>query len=74
MVFYVDVKTTEGADAGHLFAPLLLDLGAEVVPSWTSNSMGVTHVLFKEGDDRTLEKVVASGGTVQCVNVGWAVE
>ncbi|KAF2103064.1 hypothetical protein NA57DRAFT_72049 [Rhizodiscina lignyota] len=74
LVFYVDVRTADGADAGHLFTPLLVDLGAEVVPSWTSNFMDVTHVLFKDGDDRTLEKVVASGGMVSCVNVGWAVD
>ena len=74
LVFYVDVKTADGADAGHLFTPLLEDMGADIVPSWMSNAMGVTHVLFKDGDDRTLEKVVASGGMVQCVNVGWAVE
>ncbi|KAK3062014.1 hypothetical protein LTS18_004982 [Coniosporium uncinatum] len=36
--------------------------------------MDVTHVLFKDGDDRTLEKVIASNGGVQCVNVGWAVD
>jgi hypothetical protein len=58
-VFYVDVKSVDGADAGQFFKPLLEELGAEIVPSWTSNSMGVTHVLFKDGDDRTLEKVVA---------------
>jgi hypothetical protein len=73
-VFYVDVHTSEGNDASHLFIPLLEELGAQVVPQWISNGMGVTHVLFKDGDDRTLEKVVASNGMVQCVNVGWAVE
>lgn len=73
-VFYVDVNTSEGSDASHLFIPLLEELGGQVVPQWTSNGMGVTHVLFKDGDDRTLEKVVASNGAVMCVNVGWAVE
>lgn len=73
-VFYVDVRTAEGNDAGGFFIPLLKDMGASVVSQWTSNSMPVTHVLFKDGDDRTLEKVVASNGGVKCVNVGWAVE
>lgn len=72
--FYVDVRTAEGSDAGSLFIPLLKDMGASVVSQWTSNSMNVTHVLFKDGNDRTLEKVVASNGMVKCVNVGWAVE
>jgi len=74
LCFFVDVNTSEGANARHLFVPLLEEMGAGVVPHWTSNNMDITHVLFKDGDDRTLEKVIASNGGVKCVNVGWAVE
>lgn len=73
-VFYVDVRTVEGADAGEFFIPLLEEMGATVVPQWTSNSDPVTHVLFKDGEQMTLEKVVASNGAVKCVNIAWPIE
>ena len=36
--------------------------------------VGITHVVFKDGGKRTLEKVRASKGLVQCVGVGWVLE
>ncbi|KAJ9661372.1 hypothetical protein H2201_006564 [Coniosporium apollinis] len=73
-VFYVDVRTVEGADAGEFFIPLLEEMGATVVSQWTSNSDPVTHVLFKDGEQMTLEKVVASNGAVKCVNIAWPID
>ena len=73
-VFFVDVKSADGKDAGGLFVPLLEELGARVVENWTSNNMDLTHVLFKDGDRMTLEKVIATNGGVKCVNIGWALE
>lgn len=73
-VFFVDVRGSDGSDASNLFVPLLEELGASCVPQWTSNNMDLTHVLFKDGEKRTLEKVVASNGMVKCVNIGWALE
>jgi hypothetical protein len=73
-VFFVDVRSADGTDAGGLFVPLLEELGARVVENWTSNNMDLTHVLFKDGDRMTLEKVVATDGGVKCVNIGWALE
>jgi hypothetical protein len=73
-VFFVDVRSADGTDAGGLFVPLLEELGARVVENWTSNNMDLTHVLFKDGDRMTLEKVVATNGGVKCVNIGWALE
>ncbi|OCL04889.1 hypothetical protein AOQ84DRAFT_107794 [Glonium stellatum] len=73
-VFFVDVRSADGADAGGLFVPLLEELGARVVENWTNNNMDLTHVLFKDGDQMTLEKVVATNGAVKCVNIGWALE
>ena len=72
--FFVDVRSADGTDAGGLFVPLLEELGARVVENWTSNNMDLTHVLFKDGDRMTLEKVVATNGGVKCVNIGWALE
>lgn len=57
-----------------LFTPLLIDLGATVIPTWSSNANAVTHVLFKDGDLMTLEKVVASAGAVKAVNIGYPLD
>jgi hypothetical protein len=61
-------------NASSLFVPLLLDLGARVVAHWASNTDPITHVLFKDGDLMTLEKVVASNGMVKAVNIGWVLD
>lgn len=75
LTFYVDVRDHRtGANASMLFTPLLVDLGATVIPSWSSNTDAVTHVLFKDGDLMTLEKVVASAGTVKAVNIGYPLD
>jgi len=75
LTFVVDVRAHgSGADAGGLFAPLLAELGARVAGAWTSSADDVTHVLFKDGDLLTLEKVVAARGAVQAVNVGYVLD
>jgi hypothetical protein len=68
-VFYLDVWGSDGSCANQYFEPLLEELGAKIVKEWGED---VTHVLFKDGDVRTLQKAERSG--VRCVNVGWAVE
>ena len=74
LVFFVDLVCNDGSDGNRFFIPLLLDLGAQVVPEWYSNNMGITHVLFMNGQRRTLEKVIASKGAVSCVKLTWAME
>lgn len=71
MIFYVDVWSAAGTNASEFFAPLLLELGASVSPSFTDS---VTHVLFKDGSRSTLEQVYHSDGAICALNVGWAVE
>ena len=98
-VVYVDVHTTEGADASAIFIELLTSMGARCVKQWNwnpqaslgssldtatdgqdpafgtpSNKVGITHVVFKDGGKRTLEKVRESNGLVSCVGVGWVLE
>ena len=80
-IVYVDVHTTEGADASVLFTELLVQMGARCVKSWTWNGstedgskVAITHVVFKDGGKRTLEKVRETGGIVSCVGVGWVLE
>jgi hypothetical protein len=80
-VVFVDVHTTEGADASVLFTELLVQMGARCVRNWTWNGngeegskIGITHVVFKDGGKRTLEKVREANGVVSCVGVGWVLE
>ncbi|KAI9754386.1 MAG: hydrolase 76 protein [Chaenotheca gracillima] len=119
-VIYVDVHTSEGADASGIFIELLTQMGARCVKQWNwnpspitfnvdgaspqgfglggsadglrevgevgtpggsgqaaasgSGKIGITHVLFKDGGKRTLEKVRESRGIVQCVGVGWVLD
>lgn len=37
-------------------------------------NVGITHVVFKDGNVRTMEKVRAAAGIVQCVTVRWVLE
>ncbi|KAL2040213.1 hypothetical protein N7G274_007116 [Stereocaulon virgatum] len=98
-VVYVDVHTTEGADASGIFIDLLTQMGARCVKQWSwnprasivsplsesdspqvlspevsVNKVGITHVVYKDGSKRTLEKVRASNGIVLCVGVGWVLD
>jgi hypothetical protein len=92
-VVFVDVHTTEGADASAVFVELLGQIGARCVKSWSwnpnstipegdgaegdnsqtpsgsSSKIGITHVVFKDGGKRTLEKVRESKGVVLCVSL-----
>lgn len=43
-------------------------------PEILNNKVGITHVVYKDGGKRTLEKVRASKGVVLCVGVGWVLE
>lgn len=74
LVFYLEIRGTDGSDQNILFSPLVEELGGRVVPSWTTNGMTVTHVVFKDGEVRTLEKVAASNGEVQLVNIAYLLE
>jgi hypothetical protein len=74
LVFFLDLVNQQGTDSNYLFAPLVEEMGGECVVQWTSNALPVTHVAFMNGDVRTLEKVVASNGEVQCVNISWLLE
>ena len=80
-VVFVDVHTSDGADASSLFTELLTQMGARCVKSWTWNpnsddgsKIGITHIVFKDGGKRTLEKAKETGGVVTCVGVGWVLE
>lgn len=88
-VVYVDVHTTEGEDASGIFIELLQQMGARCFKSWSWNprasmspvdgadpvaKVGITHVVYKDGGLRTLEKVKQAAGLVKCVGVGWVLE
>lgn len=79
---FVDVHTMEGADASAIFVELLTQMGARCLKTWhwnpsdddASSKIGITHVVYKDGGKRTMEKVRETGGVVQCVGVGWVLE
>lgn len=82
-VVFVDVHTSEGADASSIFVELLTQMGAKCLKSWTwnpagagdsSSKVGITHVVYKDGGKRTLEKVRQTNGIVQCVGVSWVLD
>jgi hypothetical protein len=90
-VVYVDVHTTEGADASGIFVDLLTQMGGKCVREWKWNPraslaaddvenmatparIGITHVVYKDGGKRTLEKVRDAKGEVCCVGVAWVLE
>ncbi|PTB55464.1 hypothetical protein M431DRAFT_84057 [Trichoderma harzianum CBS 226.95] len=83
-IVFVDVHTIEGADASGIFVELLTQMGARCPQKWNwnpSNSsngestrVGITHVVFKDGSKRTLEKVREAKGVVQCVGVSWVLD
>ncbi|KAK2745855.1 hypothetical protein FQN57_003468 [Myotisia sp. PD_48] len=89
-VIFVDVHTAEGADASGIFIELLTQMGAKPLKSWNWNprssmspvdgvdprdaKVGITHVVYKDGGIRTLEKVREANGVVKCVGVGWVLD
>lgn len=89
-VVFVDVHTTEGEDASGIFVELLTQMGAKCVKSWAWNGcssqspvdglepvarkVGITHVVYKDGGVRTMEKVRQARNLVKCVGVGWVLE
>lgn len=79
-VVYVDVRTSDGGDASEFFVELLGEMGARCVRRWDwgpaedSARVGITHVVYKDGGKRTLEKVREAGGVVQCVGASWVLE
>lgn len=53
---------------------LKLDEDEIAEPEALNNKVGITHVVYKDGGKRTMEKVRASKGAVHCVGVGWVLE
>ena len=53
-------------------------MGASVadssVATASGSKIGITHVVYKDGGKRTLEKVRDTEGVVKCVGVGWVLE
>lgn len=80
-VIYLDIKTSDGDDASVLYSDALRKLGAKVVQKWnwvpyskSTSKQCVTHVVYKDGSDKTLSKVRETKGSVKCVSVAWILE
>lgn len=76
-VVYVDVRTSEGADASAIYIELLSGLGAKVVSSITDASL-LTHIVYKDGNPKTLDKIrrasMGDGINVKTVGVSWPLD
>ncbi|KAK6512563.1 hypothetical protein TWF481_001448 [Arthrobotrys musiformis] len=82
IVVFLEVRTSDGADASASFVEDLKKLGAKVVKRWRLNTfgnsnkeinpMGVNLVVFKDGISQTLTK--AKRAEVPCVGVAWIKE
>ncbi|KAK5079655.1 hypothetical protein LTR70_009257 [Exophiala xenobiotica] len=71
VVVYVDVRTSEGADASAIYVDLLNALGAKVVKEWKDN---LTHIVYKDGSPKVLEKARLSESDVKVVGVSWPLD
>ncbi|KAF3225373.1 hypothetical protein TWF106_002512 [Orbilia oligospora] len=82
IIVFLEVRTSDGADASASFVEDLKKLGAKVVKRWRLNTfgnsskeinpMGVNLVVFKDGISQTLTK--AKRANVPCVGVAWIKE
>ncbi|KAF2751962.1 hypothetical protein M011DRAFT_463451 [Sporormia fimetaria CBS 119925] len=71
--WYLDVRS-RGKCENHIFVGLLEDLGAKILSQWDTQQSNPTHVLFKDGNNDTVQKVINSKEAVKCVNVGFAID
>jgi hypothetical protein len=77
--FYIDILTSMGA---RVVKEWRWNPRASTAPSnddqapgeSPSPSPGITHVVYKDGGKRTLEKVRSARGQVLCVGVGWVLD
>jgi hypothetical protein len=80
-VVYIDAYTNDGHECSGKFEELLKGMGAKVLQQWnwnpdsaTPGKVGITHVVFKDGSPRTLQKVKAAKGLVSCVRLNWVTD
>ncbi|KIW42086.1 uncharacterized protein PV06_05670 [Exophiala oligosperma] len=73
---YVDLLTAMGARCVKEWRwnPRAAQNEAAETPGHNGQVIGITHVIYKDGGKRTLEKVRSAGGQVLCVGVAWVLE
>ncbi|KAI1152724.1 hypothetical protein F4825DRAFT_302367 [Nemania diffusa] len=59
------------SSTGESYTPMA---STSAAASSINSKIGITHVVFKDGGKRTLEKVNASNGAVKCVGVSWVLD
>ena len=67
----VDVRTLEGVDASAIYIDLLSSLGAYITKSFDDS---LTHVVFKDGNPRVLDKARLSQSDIKVVGVAWPLD
>lgn len=79
--FYIDLLTSMGARVvkewrwnprASITADSVADPNQQA--ETPSAGVGITHVVYKDGGKRTLEKVRSAKGQVLCVGVGWVLD
>ncbi|KAK5090588.1 hypothetical protein LTR05_000763 [Lithohypha guttulata] len=70
-VICIDVRTSEGADASAIYTDLLTSLGAKAVKDFSEK---ITHIVFKDGNPRLLEKARLSQADIKVVGVAWPLD
>lgn len=79
---YVELLTMMGArcikewrwNPRASLAPALVGQQEPILAETPGSSIGITHVVYKDGGKRTLEKVRDAKGQVLCVGVGWVLD
>lgn len=77
--FYIDMLTSMGARVVKEWrwnprASLTTGPEPDQLSDVPSAVVGITHVIYKDGGKRTLEKVRSAKGQVLCVGVGWVLD
>lgn len=74
--FYIDTLMTMGARVVKEWRwnPRASAAASEQDQAEVPLSPGITHVVYKDGGKRTLEKVRSARGQVLCVGVGWVLD
>ncbi|KAL6243773.1 hypothetical protein RBB50_009207 [Rhinocladiella similis] len=73
---YVDLLTAMGARCVKEWRwnPRAAQNGGAETPGHNGQVIGITHVIYKDGGKRTLEKVRSAEGQVICVGIAWVLE
>lgn len=71
---YLDIRTSDNADASPIYRDIITQCGGRVISRWTDS---VSHVVYKSSSARTLDRVaeaVTAGQDIKVVSLGWVLD